>query len=166
MDKMAGRDLFEKMDEMDAVIKDIGNMLGQLTRVKDPGLVNNIAKTLRGILNGGLDKAETLSYGVEELKNVVTTLRAAEKGMPNPAAGRDVAEIQRLLDVISEKGKAAKKDASVNYGDRHGMSYGSSKTSEQEDAHNARKDFRKATMFKRNPMFSPTGPLYGDRLPK
>jgi hypothetical protein len=93
-------------------------------------------------------------------------IRQAAKGKPDPSKTHDVTEIQRLLDVISNQVKEAKNEKATGYADRHSMKYGTSGTEVRDDVRNAISNFNKAAGFRRNPDFSPSGPLYGDRRKK
>jgi hypothetical protein len=155
MEKMAARDMFSKMDEMDVVIRDLGNALGQLTRVKDPNLSNVIKDTLEGIARSRFTDVDVVSLAVEEMGKVLAQIRGAEKGMPNPAASRSMTELQNVLNIISSNARNAKKHSEGKYVGRHGSTYGNRNTSSGEDNVKAGKDFRKAATFKRSGKFSP-----------
>ena len=169
MDKMAGRELYEKMDELDGVVKELGNMVGQLTRVKDPSLVKKITSTLSTLAktaDDGFDHPDQVSLGTAELKDAIEALKSAEKGMPNPASGKDVGNVQNLVDRVLRGLKGARSVAAHNYAGKHFTKarYARPDEPEQEDMRRARDDFSRAAEFKRNPKFSPTSPLYADRL--
>lgn len=166
MDKMAGRELYEKMDELDGLVKELGNMVGQFTRVKDPSVVKKMLSTLRDIASGGFDHPDQVSFGTTELKDAIEALKSAEKGMPNPASSDDVADIQKFVDLVRVRLIGARKNAAHRYADKHWKAapYSKPNEPEQEDMRRARDDFSRTAGFKRNPKFSPTSPLYADRL--
>jgi predicted nucleic acid-binding Zn-ribbon protein len=146
MDKMAGKELFDKYAQLENVAKQLEDVVGQVTRLK--GGTQEAEELMKDVYNAAnrsdLTDKDALSKTVEELSNIVKYIQTAQKGMPNRDVGTYVNGIQKHIQIMRSRLDRAKHELMKNYDRGHGA-----------DITGAPANFLRAAEFKRSGFFSP-----------
>lgn len=146
MDKMRATDLVKGYEEIKFALKNLEDMIGQVTRLQGPKDADKVNGALHAAATADLTDKGEIAKAVQDLIKITSFIREAPKGMPNRELTNVVANLQNKIDGIRSRLSKAKFELGDEYQDRHG-SYGDS---------SALSDFYRATEFKRSGNFGPS----------
>ena len=155
MDKMAGKQAFDAMANVEMVVRDLINMAGQITRIQDENIADAANNTLASIYSMEFTDPTQLEKALSLLSDIKDQVMKAPKGMPRREAGGLVTNIQKRLDNIKNKIEQTKLGMAGNYGAKHHKDFFSAFRGETDDRAAAARDFMRSANFKRSGKFGP-----------